>query len=118
MTVDPADTKAPRVRDTVPPLADEPSPAHPATSVLEFLDQVVADPEKTSNAQKLLTSSSTAISRIVLSFGLIVVVAAAAVSNYAGLATAASGGIAIGATSALGLAAWTIRKTWKRRARK
>lgn len=129
MTVNRAHADAPSAPDTVAPVSE---PEHlakvpageltapPANSLADFFDGLLSDSDKTDNAQKLLKSSAAAISRIVLSIGLIILLAIAAAvvaSRLAGFG-ALTTGAAVATASSTGLLGWAIRAAWKRRAKK
>ncbi|MEV6444789.1 hypothetical protein [Amycolatopsis sp. NPDC051716] len=129
MTVNKTHVDASLAPDTATPLPELESlatiaagePTAPATnSVTDFFDGLLSDSNKTSNAQKLLKSGAAAISRIVLSIGLIIllgIAAAAVASRLAGFGALATGA-AVATTSGVGLLGWAIRAGWKRRATK
>ncbi|MFD9963954.1 hypothetical protein [Amycolatopsis sp. NPDC058986] len=126
MTADPENTETSPTASTPPddrqtPCAARHTPPTKASStknLFEFLGSLVADANKTTNAQKLLNTSAAAISRVVLSIGLIIVAcmtAVTAVSHYAGIGITISGGIVLATTGGAGLLTWTTRKIWKRK---
>jgi hypothetical protein len=83
------------------------------TSLLHLLAHTLADQERTTNAKDLLITGSKAISRIILSVGIVLVVTitlAAIMIYFVGLGPAIGGGIAVGGTATT----WAARSLWTR----
>jgi hypothetical protein len=102
---------------SVRPIPKTEVPAQPTPGVLasplHILGRVLADTEQAARLNDLLSAGSKAISRIVLSVGVVLVGAitlAAIMIHFAGLGSAIGGGIAVGGTGA----AWLARSLWTR----